>query len=236
VESIFEKITLYDILGYLFPGSVFTAMLMFGGRKDYVLELTVRWRDSMAVLYMAFIVVSYLAGVMLSEICEWLKLLYRGLFLVFKKTKCAALGNMKPIKWLVEKGRQLLGNDFEQFEGQMVKALIRSGMEEDETAIKANLRNGKDGYYKKYIYGNIQGRGDYKRIHSYASAYVMYRNTAAALLIGLAVLWVKYGVCGPASVWMPLLGIVLAVRSFRFWKKKNQYALFWFMEKYGEDR
>ncbi len=236
MDSILEKITLYDILGYFFPGSAFL-LLLFCGRntvEEDALELMAQWNGNMAVLYLAFIIAAYLAGVMLSEVSEWIQWILGKLAAAFRKIIWTRLQHVRRMQWFVNMCRPWMDNGFGYFEGQIAKALVRSGIDKSEAAVIADIQNGKELYYKKYIYGNIQGSSDYKRIHSYASAYIMYRNTASALLFGVFLLWSVYGIRSGFCHGMLWLGVLLAVRSIRFMKKKKRYALIWFMEKYSE--
>lgn len=212
MDSILEKITLYDILGYFFPGSVLTLMLLLGGMEQCAFEIMVKWKDNIAVLHLAFILISYLAGVVLSEVSELAGGCVRK---VFAK-------------------KQTTENMLSFFKDQVAEALIRSGKNDTKENIIEQLGKGDTSiYYKKYIYGIIQGCQNYKRIHSYASAYVMYKNIAAALLIGSFILFVRFHVNGLFCVGGAVLGVLMFRRSHRFNAKKEQYALIWFMEKYG---
>lgn len=216
MESILEKITLYDILGYFFPGGFFLLLILFGGMQSEVLELMESWNDYKAFLYLAFIFVSFLIGILFSELSEQVRLVWNK---------------------LVER-RNENGNRFgeismdEFFQNQLAETLIHSGVRESTDAIKENLQNGRHTYYKSHIYGVIQGRQDCKRIHCYASAYVMYKNMAVAILASSLVLFFKFHMNSRLFVGGIFVCAMLVLRSVRFMKKKNRYALIWFLEKY----
>ena len=51
MDSVLEKITLYDILGYLFPGSVLVLLIMTGMTTQAREGLLTGWRESVACLF-----------------------------------------------------------------------------------------------------------------------------------------------------------------------------------------
>lgn len=216
MESILEKITLYDILGYFFPGGFFLLLILFGGMQSEALELMESWNDYKAFLYLAFIFASFLIGILFSESSEQVRLVWNK---------------------LVER-RRGNGNRFgeismdEFFQNQLAETLIHSGVRESTDTIKANLQSGRHTYYKSHIYGVIQGRQDCKRIHYYASAYVMYKNMAVAILASSLVLFFKFHMNSRLFVVGIFVCAMLVLRSVRFMKKKNRYTLIWFLEKY----
>jgi len=226
MESMLEKITLYDILGYLFPGIILLLMILLGGMPKETQEFMAWWdiSNSRTVLYLIFVLAGYLTGVVLSELNELIQLMCK-----------------KPVSWIkgTPVGQRLLANDRQTaemtvfFQTQLAQALRNSGISEDAGIIEQRLQTGEGAYYYKYVYGAIQGSPDHKRLHSYASACVMYKNMAAAILCGSFILFFKFHVNGYFCVAGILVSIILGIRSGRFKGKKNQYALIWFLEKYG---
>lgn len=223
MESILERITLYDIFGYLFPGAVFVIMVMAGGMWKGILECCAV-NDNKTVLYLLFVLVSYLAGILFSEMSEWAQSLLK-----------------KPVSWLRKTriGRKILKSDLqleataEFFQEPLVNALAKSGIGE-KSEIRRKLQTEECIYYYRYIYGVIQRSQDHKRIHSYASACVMYRNLAVAILCGFIILILNHCVNVVVVAVCIAAIILLIVRSWHFKAKTNEYALIWFLEKYGE--
>ena len=91
-----------------------------------------------------------------------------------------------------------------------------------------------------YIYSVIQTDSKFGRIHTYASAAVMCRNTATACLIGSGLVIGKLlNICSVRSdqviLAVCLLGcaLLLSIRSRRFEEKKYYYAINWFIFKYN---
>ena len=246
MENILEKVTLYDILGYLFPGSVFLIMLVFGMEGD-TKDFMERWKEQTALLNLAFILISYLAGVLLSEISEQIqslcaraRLRLRKVWeeknwkiLKNKKLSETRLGDRKFVRKLLE-GDKATEDMVAAFQDQIAMALIHSGNTETKNEIKKKLGKEDRRYYNQYIYGIIQGSQDYTRIHSYASSYVMYKNIAAAVLVGSGILFLNSSINAGLLAVGILAGVLLIKRSYRFMRKKNQYAWIWFMEKYRE--
>ena len=71
MDSVFEKITLYDILGYLFPGSVLMLLFLFGVDAKTVVGFFEKWNVGNGFMYLAFFLVSYLIGIALSELMTY---------------------------------------------------------------------------------------------------------------------------------------------------------------------
>lgn len=231
MESILEKITLYDILGYFFPGSIFLIIILFGGMQEETFGLMERWSNHMAVLYLAFVFAGYLAGVLLSELNEFIQFVCKRLISVIRESR---LAKKKFMARILENGSQTTEMIF-FFQNQLAKALVMSGCCEDEKTIKKKFQNKEGICYKKYIYGIIQGSQDYKRLHSYASACVMYKNIAMGILADSLILYFRFHINEWFCVGGILVSVLLSIRGRRFMEKKNQYALIWFMEKYKRE-
>lgn len=55
MDSVLEKITLYDILGYLFPGSVLVLLIMTGMTTQAREGLLTGWREYPGILWLVFL-------------------------------------------------------------------------------------------------------------------------------------------------------------------------------------
>ena len=88
-----------------------------------------------------------------------------------------------------------------------------------------------------YIYGEIQVDSKYKRIHNYASCEVLYRNMAMSLCVLEIFVIFARNMETHYKIWISLLfiigAILMAIRAYRFMIKKELYAVYWFIEKYG---
>lgn len=216
MENVLGKITAYDILGYLYPGCVFILMLIFNMDQKEVESFLAQWHDNMTIVYFAFFLICYMSGIMLSEISE----LVISVFGKFMDRK------IKRNRWFED----------EYNLEQMACALKRSGRKEKKREIKEKLKNSSGKYYMGYIFGSIQGCSEYKRIHDYASAYILYKNITTALAAGL-ILTRIYG--SNIGRWFygvsMLLVIIFFVRSCRFFDKKEYYTRIWFIEKFSRN-
>lgn len=216
MDSVLEKITLYDILGYLFPGSVLVLLIMTGMTTQAREGLLTGWREYPGILWLVFFAISYLAGIMLSEIAEWLQQ---------ARYACKAYGSNKNGR--AKRDTKLPGLMREQ----IVSALINSGIREEEAAIRDKLTGNRD-EYSQYMYGTIHNRPDCKRVHNYGSAYVMCRNISMALFIG-AIALIIVGNASCAYLAGCFFGSILfAVRGGRFRKKKELYTMICFVDRF----
>lgn len=218
MDGVLEKITLYDILGYLVPGSLLMMLILVGGiGREKMLSYLESWGDYKGVLYFAFLLLSYLVGIVLSEVMAW-----------FWKWKL--------FKVLVQKIRKSLRKENKIFEmiptEQIVIALENSGISEDRVSLKSQVENSFMERYFSYVYGIIQKCDDCKRIHNYASAYVLYKNVAGALMCGGIVVLINNIENGWIGILCIVMSVVFVIRGVEFQDKKNGYAIIWFVEKF----
>lgn len=210
MDSVLEKITLYDILGYLFPGCVLLLICLFGIKADWTGEYLEQWKDSTGIVYFAFFLASYLLGIVLSEMTEWVLCLFRKM-----KHKSHIMSDT--------------------FMDQLAAALKKSGVKEQENDIREKLRHNGEKEYMYYMYGMIQSSSEYKRIHNYASAYILYKNMTAALITGMILLHCTTGIGIGLCCGLGLIIFLLLVRSYRFNRKKERYTIIWFMKMFSEN-
>lgn len=90
--------------------------------------------------------------------------------------------------------------------------------------------------YMKQMYSDIQSDKEYRRIHNYASAEVMYKNLALAIPISAVLLCTYYPDCmwGKGIVLVSgIIGMYISwMRCKRFCGKKQEYTVCWYAEKY----
>ncbi len=197
---IFEKITLYDVLGYFVPGSLvmLTVCGMFLPSADQ--DGAALYQDYESLFIYGFILTSYICGILLSEIS----------------------------RIIMDRSRE---NEKPPIPDESIKLALRNA-----GVIAAQDEDIKITDYFKQMYGDIQSDPEYRRIHNYASAEVLYKNLAPAVLISAVILCISF----PEGLWGK--GIVLISgaagmriawhRGKRFRCKKQDYTVCWYVEKY----
>ena len=215
MNSIIEKITLYDFFGYLIPGSVFMSLLLVrliqGLGSDGLTDL----KDFKSQLTVLFLLWSFLSGLILSELARVISDFVdkRGLKDTYvNSVKKAANIDESMLKEAIKKSKLVENGDLIQ---------------------NTDLLN-----YLPMIYGTVQSDEKYKRLHNYASSETMYKNLTAAVLLGgiPEILFLPQKlqcgiIAGIVVVWI-LSVILLMRRYYRFRIKKSAYSLIWFIEKY----
>lgn len=215
MNSIIEKITLYDFFGYLIPGSVFMSLLLVrliqGLGSDGLTDL----KDFKSQLTVIFLLWSFLSGLILSELARVI-----SDFVDKRGLKDRYVNSVKKAANIDE--------------SMLKEAIKKSKLVENGDLIQnTNLLN-----YLPMIYGTVQSDEKYKRLHNYASSETMYKNLTAAVLLGgiPEILFLPQKlqcgiIAGIVVVWI-LSVILLMRRYYRFRIKKSAYSLIWFIEKY----
>lgn len=220
MEHIIEKITLYDLLGFGFPGFLMLFILLLEFLKvvpDKAIELMQDYEGMLAVIV---IVLNYIVGLLLSEISAQV-IIY-----------CSKLH---------DEMNTIVKRKFDTVDTKDLNAaLSNSG-----SAYKADNE-----HVFRYIYSVIQVDPEFNRIHSYASAEVMSKNIAMACLIGgmmacalcflRYVHWFNNGYRCRTQFFVAL-GLFLCSwlmnkRRIRFFEKRVSYSVNWFILKYHEQQ
>lgn len=202
MDSILEKITLYDVLGYFVPGSL--VMLSVSG----LILSSVEGAQALYTAYQSlfvygFIVVSYICGILLSEIGR-------------------KITNHVKSDW-----------QFPLPEDKIIQALSKAGVidVQEERSGGVNVSE-----YMKQMYNDIQSDSEYKRLHNYASAEVLYKNLVTAIPVSAAVLCLYFPQCLLGKGVVLGLGLfamwIAWSRSRRFYEKKQAYTVCCYVEKY----
>ena len=215
MNSIIEKITLYDFFGYLIPGSVFMSLLLVrliqGLGSDGLTDL----KDFKSQLTVIFLLWSFLSGLILSELARVI----------------SDFADKRGLKDRYVNSVKKTAN----IDGSMLKEAIKKSklVENGDLIQNTDLLN-----YLPMIYGTVQSDEKYKRLHNYASSETMYKNLTAAVLLGgiPEILFLPQKlqcgiIAGIVVVWI-LSVILLMRRYYRFRIKKSAYSLIWFIEKY----
>lgn len=226
--NVIEKITLYDILGYLFPGCILGFMTVVGISCKYGDVFEKCHEAYGGGLYFAFLVVSYLMGIVISEISE----LFLG----------------KPVRWMKSKmsekrkGNEVQKREFRKGKDEMdaagitaeelAAALYNSGKTSSINKIVRSIKTEGWKTYTQYMYGAIQSNEKYKRIHNYASMKVLCKNMAMALFVGMAILC-YFGFRSRLFMVAVTVSIAaLLLRYMRFARKTDEYTIVWFVNQF----
>lgn len=215
MNSIIEKITLYDFFGYLIPGSVFMSLLLVRLIQELGSDGLTDLKDFKSQLTVLFLLWSFLSGLILSELARVI-----SDFVDKRGLKDTYVNSVKKAA---------------NIDGSMLKEAIKKSklVENGDLIQNTDLLN-----YLPMIYGTVQSDEKYKRLHNYASSETMYKNLTAAVLLGgiPEILFLPQKlqcgiIAGIVVVWI-LSVILLMRRYYRFRIKKSAYSLIWFIEKY----
>ena len=215
MNSIIEKITLYDFFGYLIPGSVFMSLLLVRLIQELGSDGLTDLKDFKSQLTVLFLLWSYLSGLILSELARVI----------------SDFADKRGLKDRYVNSVKKTAN----IDGSMLKEAIKKSklVENGDLIQNTDLLN-----YLPMIYGTVQSDEKYKRLHNYASSETMYKNLTAAVLLGgiPEILFLPQKlqcgiIAGIVVVWI-LSVILLMRRYYRFRIKKSAYSLIWFIEKY----
>ena len=215
MNSIIEKITLYDFFGYLIPGSVFMSLLLVRLIQELGSDGLTDLKDFKSQLTVLFLLWGFLSGLILSELARVI-----SDFVDKRGLKDTYVNSVKKAA---------------NIDGSMLKEAIKKSklVENGDLIQNTNLLN-----YLPMIYGTVQSDEKYKRLHNYASSETMYKNLTAAVLLGgiPEILFLPQKlqcgiIAGIVVVWIFSV-ILLMRRYYRFRIKKSAYSLIWFIEKY----
>lgn len=215
MNSIIEKITLYDFFGYLIPGSVFMSLLLVRLIQELGSDGLTDLKDFKSQLTVLFLLWSFLSGLILSELARVI----------------SDFADKRGLKDRYVNSVKKTAN----IDGSMLNEAIKKSklVENGDLIQNTDLLN-----YLPMIYGTVQSDEKYKRLHNYASSETMYKNLTAAVLLGgiPEILFLPQKlqcgiIAGIVVVWI-LSVILLMRRYYRFRIKKSAYSLIWFIEKY----
>ena len=215
MNSIIEKITLYDFFGYLIPGSVFMSLLLVRLIQELGSDGLTDLKDFKSQLTVLFLLWSFLSGLILSELARVI----------------SDFADKRGLKDRYVNSVKKTAN----IDGSMLKEAIKKSklVENGDLIQNTDLLN-----YLPMIYGTVQLDEKYKRLHNFASSETMYKNLTAAVLLGgiPEILFLPQKlqcgiIAGIVVVWI-LSVILLMRRYYRFRIKKSAYSLIWFIEKY----
>lgn len=193
--ELLEKITLYDILGYTLPGGIVIYIL-----NDYSLR-----SDLSTFGIIAFFTMSFLLGMLISQIIGWL-------------TKWIL--NCKKVKLYMWKE---VGLEVSNVSNALLRAgIIEKAIEDSESVWKHYVN----------IYSDIQVDKEYSRIHNYASAALLCKNmilvsTICAWKFGIENLVVQCLISIGAI-------FIFVSRWYLLKKRELCYVINWYVLKYAK--
>lgn len=135
------------------------------------------------------------------------------------------------VDWIISKVLKK-GYTFDNMES-IKRAMENSKFWEEQTDMEVNASA------IKMMYSDIQTDENYKRIHNYASAGVMYKNMFTSLFLGDTILLIRHMFFGKNYPYFTIcfcvlfsLYLIFFVRWRRFEEKRNNYTINWFIKKY----
>lgn len=215
MNSIIEKITLYDFFGYLIPGSTFMSLLLVRLIQELDSNVLTDLKDFKSQLTVLFLLWSFLSGLILSELARVI-----SDFIDERGLKDIYVNSVKKVANIDE-------------------SMLNEAMKKSKLVENGDLTPNTDLLkYLPMIYGTVQSDEKYKRLHNYASSETMYKNLTAAVLLGgiPEILFLQQKlqgriIVGIVAVW--ILSVILLMHRYnRFRIKKSAYSLIWFIEKY----
>lgn len=229
MDNLFEKITLYDILAYAFSGFIFLLIIGYGKWKS--LPGVGGAEEELALPIFCIILLSYFMGILLSELSS---LAMHLLCIVLKSKVYERLRSffyahrIVNLRWSGSANIGVFGSGVS--EETVINALIRSNVGKSPERIKEKgIEN-----YISYMYGIIQVSPEYKRIHNYASAFVLYKNLSAAVCAGSIILFLGGRLTWREALVAGVALVLLISRTIRFNIKKIKYTIIWFVDKFIE--
>lgn len=229
MDSLFEKITLYDVLGYLFPGALFEMIIILAyiveqygmGKMKEVSEICESAGKISGYIPVMLIISGYCLGIIISEFSVMIDSIIKD----FLKTE-------KPEK-------HNCGITEETLKKALIKAKVCNEQEINE--ILKQQKSDLQSIYGGAMYGMIQNDENYKRIHNYGSSQLMYRNVSCTLFLGgIYMLWriISLHLYGIEEFILGMIYLSMTVVVYNRYRKtgqrKAEYVRVWFVEKYGE--
>lgn len=211
MDTFFERITFYDLYGYTIPGS-FLILMLSSPHLSQIIRIWDQYENLAIYAFIVVVLLSFITGILISEIAHGL--FYTILFILNLRFEHLQLDKLKLP------------------ESRVANALKCAGVLMDSYTISEQIQNNLS-----YIYGEIQADSKYKRIHNYASCEVLYRNMSMALSISILFIAYLSDLEAIQKIGISMLFIIgaflMGSRAYRFMIKKESYAVYWFVEKYG---
>lgn len=205
--EVLQKITLYDLLGYTVPGTIFIMVLgicLYDGNVDMK-----KYTDYAGYICAGVILLGYALGMVISEVTDIMYRIIRKLFSVSRKDEIELLGY-----------------------SNVAHALKNAGAVEAENTIGSveDVRT-----YYDFMYAAVQSDPQYSRIHNYASSQLVCKNMAFVVFLSSILLrQFRPDIMGNGGVVLGIIMTLLFVKRYNKQRnKKADYAVAWFVQKYS---
>lgn len=202
--DLIKNLTLYDLLGYTFPGVILLEVIQF--HIDVFGKISV---DGILAGILGFVM-----GIVMAEFMDFIVTAVRGIH-----RRIRSRNHKLPDAGPLQKCCETIGITREM----LTRKLVESGMLPE--GMKPSF--GEMEKYGKRIYAHIQKDAG-GRIHNYASAVLLYKNLVMVSCV-MAVLG-----CYSRRIVEIIVGAVCCLAFFRryrrFDRKVQEYALSWFLE------
>lgn len=210
MDSVIEKITLYDVLGYAIPGYIFLIIAGFGYVINMDTSILTAYADYAGYIMFIFLILGYVGGIIISEVS-------RGIVSLFELFR----------DWI----KKFRANSVSAVDTELVASALKKSkfVKQDETITEISKK------YYRIMYSDIQTDATYKRIHNYASAKMMYKNLVMSFLMGLLWNCFAFPECDYLNILRVLCLVVVilfGIRWYRFDEKTRNYTVLWFVKKY----
>lgn len=203
MSSVFEKVTLYDLLGYMVPGAVFVLLgiterlFLLSPNEQKMLS------DFEGYFMTAFVIISYVLGVVLSEIARWGSCIMEKIY-----RKNYTFINTEVVKSALEKSHLVDRQELQGVLDSKKYFKIMYGVIQQE----------KD-------YGRIHGYTSAEILYK--------NLTMAFLLNFMLRIGFPEGYSIPGGTIICLaIAVIFFIRWMRFRDKKVNYTVLWFVKKY----
>lgn len=212
MDSVFQKITYYDLYGYTLPGCLF--ILLVFSYKIYMLppDIINTYKDIHLYIFLIFIFSGMIMGIIITEISD---IIFGRLFQNSYRS------------YLTERN---IGISY----SKITTALQKSGIINSSAAISAPSHIQP---YLWYIYSEIQADNNYARIHNYASSELLYKNLSVVFIIGSLIAAAIWPLEAHIKIFLILaggfFGCLMGYRGRQFKEKKDVYSIFWFVKKHS---
>lgn len=204
MDNLFEKFTLYDLVGYTIPGTILLCTTL---HNVFMIAYNTKvLKEYNIYICIVTLVLGYCVGV---AVCGGVKII---------RELC-----VKIIRKVCNIGFAKIGY------GAIAKALCNSGIITQEVNIK---KEEEVLDYLGYIFSEIQVSSDYKRLHNYASMQLFCENMALSGLVSMIIITAKYyNVIAKGYIVAGFFLVILfLVQAIMFYKRTNFYAVAWFVK------
>lgn len=204
--EIVQKITIYDILGYTFPGIILIGALIVRYHCKFVF---VNFDNGYVIAFI--VILGYALGMVnaqLSKLMEW-----------FVK-QCKDGDNESTKKEIDRLGCATI-----------TKAMKKAGIIEPN---RKELSRKEIENYFTYIFADIQIDPVYSRVHNYASSELVCRNMSVVFFISTLLTYrVQTLICDELWVLLGMGASILFLKRYIMNKeRKEDYTIDWFVQKY----